>query len=120
MSGQKRVCLLRSRFVARRLVLNVPEHLEQADVYAGGPGVTMLESPIDNEPSEAVQVDVQTERVALAFAIADACPSAGRPAVAASPNHDVVFSSRPRPAAEHRTEVGQNNPSHPSPVGLHY
>lgn len=61
----------------------------------------------------------QTKRVASSVAVVGTCPPAGGPAVAAAPKHGVVISPSSPPAADLRPEKGEDDPSHPTPVGLH-
>lgn len=109
MSGKGRDCLLRSRSVARRLNLNMPEHLKEPDSSAGGLNVTVAGSPLDEGLSEAVQISGQAEQTASFVGIVDAGFSAGDPAVSVPPEHGVVLSPSSSPAAERRPEVGEES-----------
>lgn len=111
---------MRSRSVAGRVYLDVLEHLEETGASACGPNVTVTGSPFDDGLSEAVQVDVQTERVVSSVAVVHTGSPAGSRTVAAALEHDVSLSSSSSPAAERRPEVGEDDPSHLTPVEMHY
>lgn len=97
-----RGCATRSRSVARRLHLNVPEHLDEIETAAsvGGADVVIAGSPLGYVLSEAVQVDFGVKCVAVSVPIVSAGLSAGVPAVAAAPDLAVVHSSPSPPAMD--------------------
>lgn len=91
-SREGRGCPFRSLFVARQLDLNVPYHLKEAVASTGGAGVMVAGSPLDDAPSEAVQSEVQTKRVAFSVAVLGADLAAGGLTVAAGSEHDSLLS----------------------------
>lgn len=64
--------------------------------------------------------DVQTKRVAFPVAVGGVASTGGDPAVAARLKHDVVLSPQLPPATERRSQVGEDDSSHLTPVGLQY
>lgn len=93
---------MRSRSVAWRLHLNVPEHLDEIETAAstGGADVVIAGSPLGYVPSEAVQVNFGVKCVAVSVPIVSAGLSAGVPAVVAAPDLAVVHSFPSPPTIE--------------------
>lgn len=65
-------------------------------------------------------MDFQTERVASSVPAVGPGPPAGKAAVVAAPKLGVVLSPPSPPAAEQLPEVGEDDRSHFTSVGLHY
>lgn len=63
-------------------------------------------------------MDVQAKRVAFPVAVGGVAFTGGDPAVAARLKHDVVLSPQLPPATERWSEVGEDDSSHLTPVGL--
>lgn len=114
--GEKRNrCPPRSKLVARRQDLNVPEHSTEVKAGAspGGPGRTVAGEPLDSGPLEAVQVNVGNEFAAYPV-------NAGGPSVVAAPEHAVVLSLLSPSSERRQTEVRKDDPSCITREGLHY
>lgn len=111
---------LRSRPVAGRLDLNVPEHFEEAGASAEGQSVMVAGSPLDDGLSELVEEVVQMERVASSVNVVGAGFTAGGPALAAASEHGFVLRPLSPPVAERRSEVGKDDPSYNTLVRWHY
>lgn len=120
MNWERRDCPLRSRSLARRLHLNVLHNLEEAGASAGVTGVTGAGSPLDDGRLEAIEVDVQTERVASSVTVFAAGRPASKPDGAATAEHGIVLSLPSPPTVVRRLLVGENDSSGPTLVGLHY
>lgn len=115
MSGERNGCPVRSKVVAGRLDLSVPENSKEVKVGAspGRPGRMVAGSPLEARPSEAVQVDVEREFAASSVI-------AGGLGVVASPEHAVVLSPLSPPSEGRQPEVGEDDSSRLTPEGLHY
>lgn len=86
--------------------LNVPKHLKEAVASAGGAVAMMAGSPLDDAPSETVELEVQTEHVAFSVAAVGAGLPAGGLTVATASEHDAVLSLPSSNGAMRRPEMG--------------